>query len=120
MLHFSFCIPGESRKEGLLYLYCDHFNSQGGEIIYNPDFPFISVILVQVCPCIIILISPLFQSFWCKFVHVLFFYFLVASYMWIFVEGIYLHTLIIITTFHNLSRRLFRSLIVFGWGKFKR
>lgn len=54
-------------------------------------------------------------SFWCKFVHVLFFYFLVASYMWIFVEGIYLHTLIIITTFHNLSRRLFRSLIIFGW-----
>jgi hypothetical protein len=48
MLLFLFCIPGESRKEGLLYLYCDHFNSQGGEIIYNPDFSFISVILVQV------------------------------------------------------------------------
>ena len=56
MLLFSFCIPGESRKEGLLYLYCDHFNSQGGEIIYNPDFSFISVILVQVCPRVVFLL----------------------------------------------------------------
>ncbi|XP_076094163.1 parathyroid hormone 2 receptor-like isoform X2 [Mytilus galloprovincialis] len=54
-------------------------------------------------------------SWWCKLVHALFFYILVANYMWIFVEGIYLHTLIFVTTFHNISHKMFRVLIVLGW-----
>ncbi|KAK3097419.1 hypothetical protein FSP39_009502, partial [Pinctada imbricata] len=50
----------------------------------------------------------------CKLVSVIFHYLLVANYMWIFNEGLYLHTLILFSTFK--PAKIFYFCIIFGWS----
>ncbi|XP_078340648.1 secretin receptor-like [Crassostrea virginica] len=49
----------------------------------------------------------------CKLVFSVFNYIIVANYTWIFIEGLYLHNLIFITTFKKSKR--FYIYILFGW-----
>uniref|UniRef100_K1P5V0 G-protein coupled receptors family 2 profile 1 domain-containing protein n=1 Tax=Magallana gigas TaxID=29159 RepID=K1P5V0_MAGGI len=48
----------------------------------------------------------------CKLVFTFFNYIIVANYLWIFIEGLYLHNLIFITTFKKSKRKLARSTLV--------
>ncbi|XP_067649839.1 secretin receptor-like [Haliotis asinina] len=50
----------------------------------------------------------------CKLLLTCFHYMLAANYMWIFVEGLYLHTLIIVAVFSE--RNTVRWYILLGWG----
>ncbi|XP_059141250.1 secretin receptor-like [Physella acuta] len=50
----------------------------------------------------------------CKLLTTLWHYSLSANYMWIFVEGLYLHTLIFFAVFSQ-SRKFFKIYIVIGW-----
>ncbi|XP_052708061.1 secretin receptor-like [Crassostrea angulata] len=49
----------------------------------------------------------------CKLVFTFFNYIIVANYLWIFIEGLYLHNLIFITTFKKSKR--FHLYILAGW-----
>ncbi|XP_071108735.1 parathyroid hormone/parathyroid hormone-related peptide receptor-like [Haliotis cracherodii] len=59
--------------------------------------------------------SPTVQeTHWeCKLLFTLLHYALGANYMWIFVEGLYLHTLIILAVFSH--KRVFKWYILLGW-----
>ena len=57
------------------------------------------------------------QSTGCKIVYTLFYYILSTNCMWIFVEGIYMHSFVQ-STKYNVSIKLYKTLLVFGWGKF--
>ena len=56
-----------------------------------------------------------FQHWECKSLITFFMYALVCNYMWIFVEGLYLHMLIFVSVFSERSS--VKSYICFGWGK---
>ncbi|KAJ8314358.1 hypothetical protein KUTeg_008919, partial [Tegillarca granosa] len=51
----------------------------------------------------------------CKLVYTLFQYSLTANYMWIFVESLYLHTLIFFAMFQH--KKMIKVYIVIGWCK---
>ena len=67
-----------------------------------------SVMSVTSCKC-----TP--QHWECKLIYTLLQYTFSANYMWIFVEGLYLHTLIFFAVFSK-SRRFFSMYIIIGWG----
>ncbi|XP_069114608.1 secretin receptor-like [Argopecten irradians] len=50
----------------------------------------------------------------CKLLFSIFYYVLSASYMWIFVEGIHLHTLILVSVFSERSS--IKYYVILGWG----
>ncbi|XP_062604012.1 parathyroid hormone/parathyroid hormone-related peptide receptor-like isoform X1 [Saccostrea cucullata] len=50
----------------------------------------------------------------CKLFFTIFYYFLGANYMWILVEGLYLHLLVSVTVFSERSG--VKWLVLFGWG----
>ncbi|KAL4222346.1 hypothetical protein ACF0H5_018384 [Mactra antiquata] len=52
----------------------------------------------------------------CKLLSTLFHYILLANYMWILVEGLYLHTLVYVSVFSERGR--VRWYYLLGWGKF--
>ncbi|XP_052091707.1 parathyroid hormone/parathyroid hormone-related peptide receptor-like [Mytilus californianus] len=54
------------------------------------------------------------QASICKSVYVIFYYVLTANFMWIFVEGLFLHTFVL-STKYNVSRRLYRTFLILGW-----
>ena len=58
----------------------------------------------------------LFQHWQCKAFFSWFNYILAANYMWIFMEGIYLHMLISVAMFSERSN--IKKLIMFGWGTY--
>ncbi|XP_048769252.1 secretin receptor-like [Ostrea edulis] len=58
-------------------------------------------------------ITSLGSNWPCKLVFSIFNYIIVANYVWIFMEGFYLHNIIFITTFKK-SKRFFLY-ILFGW-----
>ncbi|KAL3832394.1 hypothetical protein ACJMK2_024041, partial [Sinanodonta woodiana] len=49
----------------------------------------------------------------CKLLYTLFHYILSANYMWIFVEGLYLHTLVMVSVFSE--RGSIRWYLLLGW-----
>ncbi|XP_062594883.1 secretin receptor-like, partial [Saccostrea cucullata] len=53
------------------------------------------------------------QNWSCKLVFTAFNYILVANYIWIFIEGLYLHNIIFISTFKKSKR--FHLYIIAGW-----
>jgi len=55
-----------------------------------------------------------FQA-WCKVLHVLVHYFMVANYFWMFCEGFYLHTLLVLA-FIRSDSALLKGFYVFGWA----
>lgn len=56
-----------------------------------------------------------FSEAWiCKMVSTLFYYILTANFMWIFVEGLFLHTFVL-STKYNVSKILYRTFLVLGW-----
>lgn len=55
------------------------------------------------------------QSVGCKIVYTFFYYILSTNFMWIFIEGIYMHTFVM-STKYNVSSSLYKTLLVFGWG----
>ena len=61
--------------------------------------------------------SHLFQHWECRLFFSLFQYVLTASYIWIFVEGLYLHMLIFVSVFTEKTRILWYML--FGWCKYE-
>lgn len=54
-------------------------------------------------------------SWKCKLLYTIFFYILMANYMWVFAEGIYLHSLIFVA-FHTISSRTFKILVSVVWA----
>lgn len=58
----------------------------------------------------------MFQNWSCKLLFSVFNYIIVANYVWIFIEGLYLHNLIFITTFKKSKR--FYVYILFGWCEY--
>lgn len=60
-------------------------------------------------------VPPFEQSRGCKVVYAVFYYILSTNFMWIFVEGIYMHTFVQ-STKYNISTKLYRTLLIFGWG----
>lgn len=60
--------------------------------------------------------SILFQHWECKFFFTMFYYFLGANYMWILVEGLYLHMLVSVAIFSENSG--VKWLVLFGWGRY--
>jgi hypothetical protein len=61
------------------------------------------------------LIEFLFQHWECKLLYTLFHYVLTANYMWILVEGLYLHTLVYVSVFSE--RGSVKWYYLLGWGK---
>ena len=57
------------------------------------------------------------QHWECKFFFTMFYYFLGANYMWILVEGLYLHMLVSVAVFSENSG--VKWLVLFGWGRYK-
>ena len=51
---------------------------------------------------------------WCQVLHVFVQYFLVANYFWMFCEGFYLHTLLVLAFFRS-ETHLLKGFYVFGW-----
>lgn len=47
--------------------------------------------------------------------HVFVHYFMVANYFWMFCEGFYLHTLLVLA-FIRSDTNLLRGFYIFGWG----
>lgn len=58
-------------------------------------------------------LTTLGSNWSCKLFFSVFNYIIVANYVWIFIEGLYLHNLIFITTFKKSKR--FYVYILFGW-----
>ncbi|XP_076094674.1 parathyroid hormone/parathyroid hormone-related peptide receptor-like isoform X2 [Mytilus galloprovincialis] len=54
------------------------------------------------------------QAWICKSVYVIFYYVLTANFMWIFVEGLFLHTFVL-STKYNVSRHIYRTFLILGW-----
>ncbi|XP_071158271.1 parathyroid hormone/parathyroid hormone-related peptide receptor-like isoform X1 [Mytilus edulis] len=54
------------------------------------------------------------QAWMCKSVYVIFYYVLTANFMWIFVEGLFLHTFVL-STKYNVSRHIYRTFLILGW-----
>lgn len=50
----------------------------------------------------------------CKVLHVLLHYFMVSNYFWMFCEGLYLHTLLVVTFVPEHS--LMKWFHMIGWG----
>ena len=63
------------------------------------------------------LLFYILQHWECRLFFSLFQYVLTASYIWIFVEGLYLHMLIFVSVFTEKTRVLWY--MVFGWCKYK-
>lgn len=59
--------------------------------------------------------SKAFGEAWkCKLVYVIFYYVLTANFMWIFVEGLFLHTFVM-STKYNISKKIYRTFLILGW-----
>lgn len=54
------------------------------------------------------------ESWVCKMISTLFNYILTANFMWIFVEGLFLHTYVL-STKYNVSKKLYRTFLILGW-----
>ena len=65
---------------------------------------------------IIMPFQSFFQHWECRLFFTLFHYVLTASYIWIFVEGLYLHMLIYVSVFNEKVHILWYML--FGWCKY--
>nr|QEY08359.1 calcitonin [Phenacoccus solenopsis] len=51
---------------------------------------------------------------WCQVLHLLVHYFMVATYFWMFCEGLYLHTILVVTFL--TESRVMGCLYIIGWG----
>ncbi|CAG7819097.1 unnamed protein product [Allacma fusca] len=54
------------------------------------------------------------NPWWCQTLHVFVQYFMVANYFWMFCEGFYLHTLLVLAFFRS-ETQLLKGFYVFGW-----
>ncbi|ODM88543.1 Calcitonin-like peptide type 1 receptor [Orchesella cincta] len=52
---------------------------------------------------------------YCAVTHILTHYFLMANYFWMFCEGFYLHTLLVVYSFSRGESKLLKWFYVFGW-----
>lgn len=51
---------------------------------------------------------------WCQFLHVVTQYFLVCNYLWMFCEGLYLHTLLVMAFI--TEEKILKWFLLIGWG----
>lgn len=104
--------------------YIIYFMGSGIAIIqylYIRTNTWITIIICLYVVCILNHISLtefsiLFQHWECKFFFTMFYYFLGANYMWILVEGLYLHMLVSVAIFSENSG--VKWLVLFGWGRY--
>lgn len=54
------------------------------------------------------------NEIWCQALHILVQYFMVATYFWVFCEGVYLHTVLVITFL--TESKVMMGLYLIGWG----
>lgn len=62
-----------------------------------------------------LILSPLsFLQLYCQSLHVLMHYFLVCNYFWMFCEGLYLHTILVVAFVSE--EKILKWFYLIGWG----
>ena len=96
-------------------MYTDVYRLNRGIVLLYRMMTNFSILLYEVSLHIVSFFS-LFQHWECKMLFTVFNYVMMASYMWIFVEGLHLHTLIMVSVFSERSS--VKWYLCIGWGTY--